>query len=503
MNRLVPVDHGLIFYPRGGSALVAKNLTEQLRVQGRPARVFAGSLGEPGEYSHAPTFYGPAHLVASDYNLAATTHAAGLDPLEMPVPLHPSYEDRPGVPDRVFAAVSPRTNAHLEDYWTRQFADHGAGEGGLLHLHHLTPQHTAARRLERTVVTTLHGTDLKFLQGALDRVSRAAATSLSVAELARREEMAGDRTENPPDERWRSWAHAEFWIQTLREHAQSSEHIVTVSEQDRALAHELLHIPEDRLEVIPNGVDTNLFQPHPTLDDTGKRTLLHRWLVEEPQGWLPGHGPGTITYTHSDVDRMLCDDAGNRRPLLLWMGRFLDFKRLDLLLHVFAALKESAPVRPALLVLGGFPGEWEGEHPHTLAERLGIGNDVYFAGWRPHGDLIDGLNASDLFVTPSVDEPFGLVCLEAMASATPVVATASGGPLATIRTHGPRPTGWLTVPGDAEDLHATLLEALTRPGEIERRGRHARDFVVQHYSWRTITDRYGHMYDRVLASIRA
>ncbi|GLW74672.1 hypothetical protein Kpho02_69700 [Kitasatospora phosalacinea] len=89
-----------------------------------------------------------------------------------------------------------------------------------------------------------------------------------------------------------------------------------------------------------------------------------------------------------------------------------------------------------------------------------------------------------------------------MASATPVVATASGGPLATIRPDGPRPTGWLTVPGDAEDLRATLLDALTHPGEIERRGRHARDFVVQQY-WRTIADRYAQMDDAVLASVRA
>ncbi|CAM5275186.1 glycosyltransferase family 4 protein (plasmid) [Streptomyces viridifaciens] len=159
-------------------------------------------------------------------------------------------------------------------------------------------------------------------------------------------------------------------------------------------------------------------------------------------------------------------------------------------------------MHPALLVLGGFPGEWEGEHPHTMAERLGITEDVYFAGWRSHGGLNDALNASDLFVTPSVGEPFGLVCLEAMASRTPVVASASGGPLSTVQPGGSQPTGWLTVPGDADSLHATLLTALTHPGEIERRGRHARAFVVEHYSWPAITERYAGMYDRVLAGVR-
>lgn len=110
-----------------------------------------------------------------------------------------------------------------------------------------------------------------------------------------------------------------------------------------------------------------------------------------------------------------------------------------------------------------------------------------------------GLRACDLFTAPSVNEPFGLVYLEAMASGTPVVASASGGPLGFVRTHGSRPTGWLPTPGNTDDLHATLLNALTHPEDIARRGRNARDFAVQHYSWPTIADRYAHLYDSVLA----
>ncbi|GAA3380919.1 hypothetical protein GCM10020367_70710 [Streptomyces sannanensis] len=518
MNAQGTVDHGILFYPRGGSSLVVKYLTEQLRAQGRPSRVFAGSLGAPGVTSHAGSFYDPAHLIASDYSPAAAAHTAGRDPLEEPVPLHPSYEDRTDAPDRVFSAVSPRTNTLIEDYWTRQFAAHDAGTGGLLHLHHLTPQHAAAHRLGRTVVTTLHGTDLKFLHAAQRRMRLAADHGLTVAKLGhrfrtnprallsrigQRAEPAARNAEDLFCDRWDNWIQAGFWTRTLREHAHRSERIVVISEQDRVLAQTLLHIPDNRLEIIPNGVDITRFRPGPTLSDTDKRTLLHRWLVKDPQGWLPHHGPGTIAYSPSDIDHMLRDSDGQRRPLLLWMGRFLRFKHLDLLLNSFAALRESAPIRPVLLVLGGYPGEWEGEHPHTLASRLGITDDVYFAGWHPHSDLVDGLNACDLFTAPSVNEPFGLVYLEAMASGIPVVASASGGPLGFVRPGGPRPTGWLPAPGNADDLHATLLSALTHPEEIARRGRNARDFVVQHYSWTTIAERYAQMYDRVLASAHA
>ncbi|MER6401753.1 glycosyltransferase [Kitasatospora sp. NPDC001603] len=102
---------------------------------------------------------------------------------------------------------------------------------------------------------------------------------------------------------------------------------------------------------------------------------------------------------------------------------------------------------------------------------------------------------------PADGEPFGLVCLEAMATETPIVASASGGPLSTVRPGGPRPTGRLTVPGDADELHATLLTALTQPAEIERCGRNARAFVVEQHDSRTITEGCADMYDRVLAGV--
>jgi glycosyltransferase involved in cell wall biosynthesis len=61
----------------------------------------------------------------------------------------------------------------------------------------------------------------------------------------------------------------------------------------------------------------------------------------------------------------------------------------------------------------------------------------------------------------------------------------------------------LPAPGNAEDLQSTLLSALTHPEEIARRGRDARNFVAQNYSWRTITDRYAQVYDRVQAGTHA
>ncbi|MFI1185860.1 glycosyltransferase family 4 protein [Streptomyces californicus] len=508
------VDHGILFYPRGGSSLVVKNLTEQTLAVGRRARIFAGSLGQPGAYSHARTFYSGLPLTVTDYNLAAAAHAQGEDALAQAIPLHPSYEDRIDVPDRVFAAVAPQTADAIEDYWRRQLTARRAGATGVLHLHHLTPLHGIARLGDVLVVTTLHGTELKFLANAQRRLRLATALGLSVAEVGQQYREAPrstlrliSQTAGAPDldeaecllaDRWHMWTHARHWVDRLRSYARTSGRIVVISEQDRALAQSLGRIPDSRIDIVPNGVDTDRFTSPLALHDSDRHKILTQWLVDDPQGWAAGEAPGSIRYTAADVRRILHDDKGHRRPLLLWMGRFLAFKRLNLLLEAMVALRDRAHVRPALLVLGGSPGEWEGTHPYTLARNLGITDDVFFAGWRPH-ELVDGLNCSDLLAAPSVNEPFGLIYLEAMASGTPVIASASGGPLGYVTTNGPRATGWLPAPGDLTDLVATIEQALADPAELARRGEAARRFAHDHYSWRSLTPRYHDIYDRVLA----
>ncbi len=84
---------------------------------------------------------------------------------------------------------------------------------------------------------------------------------------------------------------------------------------------------------------------------------------------------------------------------------------------------------------------------------LGLGETVRLLGFR--SDVLSLINAADLFVLPSLAEPFGLVLLEAMSLAKPVVATNSGGPTEIVR-HGE--TGLLVPPGDS----AALAESLAR-----------------------------------------
>ena len=183
------------------------------------------------------------------------------------------------------------------------------------------------------------------------------------------------------------------------------------------------------------------------------------------------------------------------------MGRFLDFKRVPLLLEAVSRVNRSfdrnnhPPFN--LLVWGGMPSEWEGEHPHTVARSLDLPN-VFFCGWLPHDVLSRGLNLADVLVAPSYNEPFGQVYIEAMATGIPVIATRSGGPLDFVVETGPRANGWFCEVDDLDSLAATLHRALMNETERKRRGINALALIPGEYDWKEIAHRYTEAYRHLI-----
>ncbi|MEV7282425.1 glycosyltransferase [Streptomyces sp. NPDC093111] len=518
------VETAIQFWPRGGSAQVVRYLHRDFETRSITTRVHAGSRGTPGDPSHAPTFYAGLDLRSYDHQAAHTAFLAGRDPQAGARPHHPSYEDRGHCPDPLYSAVPPAAARRLTSAWKAHLTAQRSTSPAVLHLHHLSHLQLAAHAAFPSVprVTTLHGTELKHLQAIEQRVSLAEQAGLPLAELARRLHSKGHDRQTHADRiaqsagldetahelllttHWEKWTHAEHWAALFRQAAALAGPIVTVSHHDQALARQLLHLPEDP-SVIGNGVDTRLFAPRP-LTDAQRASYLRRWLVTDAQGWGPGGAAGSIRYTDTDLHHLHNAD-GTLRPLLLWVGRFLDFKRVPVLLEAFALLRARSKQAPVLLMWGGYPGECEGEHPADIARRLGIDDDVHFIGWRGHDELPLGLNTADLMVAPAVDEPFGMVYLEAMACGTPPIATRTGGPARTIlaggpaRTilaDGPQATGWLAAPDDPADLAHVLQTALrtTRsPAAHARIADRARNHITSTYSWSRTADAYLDTYD--------
>ena len=158
---------GLLFYPRGGSAQVARYLAAALDCKGWPVRLFTGSFGEPGAATNAATFFAGLAVASAEFTPALEAFDRGEDPMAAEIPLHPSFEDRVGAPDRLFASLEDREAERQVAAWQRLFAEGGAAEAAIAHLHHLTPQHDALARVAPNlpVVAHLHGTELKMLDG--------------------------------------------------------------------------------------------------------------------------------------------------------------------------------------------------------------------------------------------------------------------------------------------------------------------------------------------------
>lgn len=428
----------ILFSPRGGSAHAARALARGLRDQGWAVTLVAGSRDDQGEHGNAQQFYGSVRAVAFDDALASDAPQRFAGPPGS-APLHPSFEDRAGAPDRVFAALDDHEYELQVAAWSRELERAGAREADVLHLHHLTPINEAAARIAPgvPVVGHLHGTELLML-----------------------ERIEGP---DPPD-----WRYAARWSERIRRWAQQCDRLVVAPAAiDRAAS--LLGVARERMALVPNGVDIDLFRPA----HVDRGAFWRRVLVEEPRGWLPGKAPGSAYYNETDVAAL---SAG---PVLLYVGRFTAVKRLDRLISAFGRAQERLDTRGGLVLVGGHPGEWEGEHPAELIARLAVPR-VFLAGWHTHEELPEFFSAAEAVVLTSEREQFGQVLVEGMACGLPVVATRSLGPTSIISDGQ---TGWLVEPDNQEELVNALSEVVRDRVERERRGELARIVTRERYSW--------------------
>jgi glycosyltransferase involved in cell wall biosynthesis len=441
---------GLLFFPRGGSAQVARYLGGSLPEAGWDVSIACGSLGAPGEESHAESFYEGLRVHALDYGSAED--------------FQPSYEDRPDAPDRVLASLDDDAYERLVATWEHQLGEAGAGEADVLHLHHLTPLNEAAERAFPEVprVGHLHGTELLMLQEIDD---------------------------GPPED----WSHAAAWAERMRRWAQACERLFVLSPDAVRRVPPLLGVEPERVVWAPNGFDPEGFQRRPASPDE-RLELWRRWLVDEPRGWDESGEPGSISYSEEQLEPFR---GGG--PVLLYVGRYTEVKRIPLLIRAHSRAREQLERAAPLVLLGGFPGEWEGEHPLEVVRETGD-PEVFLAGWRGHADLPAGLNAADLLVLPSVREQFGQVLVEAMACGLPVIAADAHGP-AEIVDDGR--TGWLVAPDDEDALVSALVEASEGEGERRTRGEAAYHEARAHYAWPSLARGVAAIYDEVRQGVPA
>jgi glycosyltransferase involved in cell wall biosynthesis len=433
---------GVYFYPRGGSAHVNRALAREFERSGFEVTVLSGSRSDLGEHALAESFYSGLDLRTVDFTPALrSVDPARVDGGPGTAPMHGSYEDRPGAEDPVLASLDDDTYERQVEAWTRELERAGAAEADLLYLHHLTPLNEAAARAfpALPILGHVHGTELLML-----------------------ERIAADAP--------LGWAHAEEWRERLCEWAAACERIVVGNAGGLERAAAALELGPERFVAVPNGFDPT-FAPGPI----DRAAHWRRALAERPQGRRPGEAVGSVAYEEADL-------AALDGTVLIYVGRFTEVKRLPLLIEAFALARPRFAGPASLVLLGGHPGEWEGEHPFETIERLAV-PDVFLAGWHSHDALPDFLRASDALVHASVHEQFGQVLVEAMACELPTIAVDRAGPTEIVDDPD---TGWLVEPDDAGALAEAMVAAVNDPEDRRLRGRRARGEAVDRYAWKSI-----------------
>ncbi len=151
---------------------------------------------------------------------------------------------------------------------------------------------------------------------------------------------------------------------------------------------------------------------------------------------------------------------GLRAPTVLLFGRIAVEKNLEVALEVFARAASGAEA--VLAVVG------DGPHREAFAARaaaLGLGERVRMFGVLRGAELVDTLNACDVYLTTSLSDTQSMTMLQAMACGLPVVAARAGGLVEYVEDGR---SGVLVDPKDTEGFARALGELLADP---ERRGR--------------------------------
>lgn len=227
---------------------------------------------------------------------------------------------------------------------------------------------------------------------------------------------------------------------------QKLDHIVTVSKQSRKDIAEAFNRPEASIDLMHNGIDTDVFQPNPNIEKQAFKVI---------------------------------STASADQPL----------KGLRFLLQAIANLKPHYP-DISLTVIGKLHPGGETE---KLLQRLNLETCVNFVSGITTEQLVDQYNSAQVAVVPSLYEGFGLPAGEAMACALPLVAS-DGGAIPEVVGDAA-----LSVPaGDAMAITQALSQLFDKPALRQMLSEKARARIEQNFSWHKVAVELTDYYRNIL-----
>jgi glycosyltransferase involved in cell wall biosynthesis len=225
--------------------------------------------------------------------------------------------------------------------------------------------------------------------------------------------------------------------------------VVALSDAEQAFLTGRYGVPAGRVAVIPNGIDTRIF------------------------------------------DRV--EDAGGGDDRLLFVGQLQKFKGLDYLLAAMVAVRAMHPQVKLRLV---YQTSGLLDRYRALAANLGLNGSVEFAGPKTARELALEYSRAALLVSPSLGECLSTVVLEAMCCGTAVVATDVGG----IREQLDAQTGVIVPPQNPAALADAICWLLADRATRRAMGEVARRKARAQFSVRKMIDRYVQLYEELLGA---
>ncbi len=197
------------------------------------------------------------------------------------------------------------------------------------------------------------------------------------------------------------------------------------------------------IDVIPNGVDTEFFQPASLRQETGTPAFQ-----------------------------------------FLFVGRFQPQKNLSFFFHRIAELCGKTSVPFVIHMVGEGPQKGKLE---KLAQTLGINDKIQWHGWLEPFHLREMYQSADCLVLPSLYEGMPNVILEAMACGVPILASRVEGNVDLVKDGH---TGYVFKPNSPQAFRSAFNAMVDMPEKTKQMGRNARQFVDGHFNWLVAAKKY-------------
>lgn len=244
------------------------------------------------------------------------------------------------------------------------------------------------------------------------------------------------------------------WNAKIRSILNKADHIITVSKSNYSKLIQL-EISKDKISIIPNGYDLNLFKP---------------------------------ASTHASRDKV---GLPVNKKIVLSVGNLETVKGHE---YLIKAMKKVIQKEKDILCLIVGSGSQRNKL-ERLVKELDLQDDVMLLGSKPHDEIPLWINACDVFVLPSLNEGNPTVMFECLGCGKPFVGTTVGGEPEIIINEK---LGILVEPGNSEQLADAILKALNKEWNKE----HILNYAKQ-FTWEEIAEKIMVVYEEVCKNVRA